>query len=176
MDEKKRDIYGDNFLDEYPSYGSIKKPKDKISSGAVFYGAGLALAITFLALLAGVLWSQAVTAVSVNFSFLVDISLAGSALIGSFKGSMRAKSLGLAHGALIGLVYSVAGILLLAVALPINWTGALETIAIATFLGSIGGIAGFNVRVGRESRNWRTSFDSKPTEEYNLFDDFAPRR
>jgi len=171
VENRKREVYGDNYVDDYPPYWNAGKfaHHERLNASAITYGAGLALAITFVSLMLGFLWAQVVESVTLNYSFLVDLTLAGSVLFGAFKGAVRARNMGLIHGALIGIVYSIMGILILAVLAPINWLGALETILIAGFLGSIGGIAGTNYRAGRETRSWRKRTDDKPDEDYNQF-------
>ncbi len=176
VEEKKRDIYGDNYLDDYPSYLDADKFKtrEKVNVSAVVYGAGLALALTFVALVLGFLWAQAVE--SVDYSMLVDLGLAGSVLFGAFKGGQRARSLGLIHGALTGAAYSVTGILILAVLLPVNWLGALETVLIAVVLGGLGGVAGVNFYASRGSTAWRRSRQNKPDERFDDYDEFLTRQ
>ncbi|HWJ03487.1 MAG TPA: TIGR04086 family membrane protein [Verrucomicrobiae bacterium] len=174
MEENKRDIYGDNYLeDNHLNYWDTDKINRHrgIDASAVTYGAGLALTITFASLLLGFIWAQLVQSVTLNYSFLVDLALAGSVLFGSFKGSARARHSGLLHGALIGIAYSVLGVLILAVLLPINWFGALETILLAALLGSVGGIAGLNYRAGLDGRNWRNTYDERLTKFSSKYED-----
>ncbi len=175
VEEKKHDIYGDNYLDDYPSYLDAHKfvTREKVNVSAVVYGAGLALALTFVVLVLGFLWAQAVE--SVDYSMLVDLGLAGSVLFGAFKGTQRARSLGLVHGALTGAAYSVTGILILAVLLPVNWLGALETVVIAVILGALGGVAGVNFYASRESAAWR-SRQPKPDDRFDDYDEFLTRQ
>lgn len=189
VEERGRNIYGDNYLDDYPdeepqdylSYwdaGKLMK-KQVVEWSAVLYGAGLAMVITILALLMGFLWAQVSEAVSLNYSLLVDLTLVGSVLFGALRGSMRAKSMGLMHGALIGLVYSAVSIIILALFVPINWTGALETIGMAVGLGCVGGVVGINYQQTRTS-TWRRQINRKPDyfkpdQHRDDYDDFITR-
>ncbi len=179
--EKKRNFYGDNYLDEYfednPSYRDNAKwmPEAKIDYSAVIFGAGTALVITLICLVMAALWTQAVGSAVLDFSFLVDITLVVAVLIGSWRGCMRVKTMGLAHGALIGLVYSVTGILLLAVLLPINWFGALQTVLMAVGLGGLGGVIGFNYKLSKQSSTWRKGPTRSTQPSEDEYDDYFPR-
>ncbi len=176
MEERKKDIYGDNFVDDYPPYWETAKflRRETVNTAAVVYGVGLALSITFVALILGYIWAQAVESVVLNYSFLVDLTLAGSVLFGAYKGAGRAGTLGLVHGALVGLGYSITGILILAVAVSINWVGAFETVVIASLLGALGGVAGLNINAQPAKRT--QPWPSKRTEELSdNYDDFLTR-
>jgi putative membrane protein (TIGR04086 family) len=178
MEERKRDVYGDNFVDDYPSHWETARfmRRERINSSAVIYGVGLAIFITVVALVLGFIWAQAVESVVLNYSFLVDLTLAGSVLLGGYKGATRAKTLGLAHGALVGLGYSVVGILLLAVVATINWWGALESSLIAVLLGAIGGTVGINLQAGSRNQSWRGDYKQDYKQEYpENYDDFLTR-
>ena len=114
---------------------------------AILRGISLALLVTILTLLAGILWT-AMGMSGLSLTRLIDIGLLLSCLAGGYR-SGKESGLWLVGG-LAGAGYVALGVALLALFLPVNGWGTLQVLGEGTFVGLIAGAVGMNYsRYGR---------------------------
>lgn len=122
--------------------------------GGILRGISVALLMTILILLGGLLWTAANLG-SGNMSLLVDAGVVVSCLTGGFWAGKETKQW--AAGAAAGAGYVLIGVLILALFLPVNGTGMLEVLLEGGAIGLVGGALGaglYRGNTGRGGRPW----------------------
>lgn len=117
--------------------------------GGILRGISVALLITILILLGGLLWSAANLG-GIKMSLLVDAGVVASCLAGGFQAGKETRQW--ISGAAAGVGYVLIGVLILALFLPVSGTGVLEVFLEGGLIGLAGGVLGARIYRGNAGR------------------------
>ncbi|MGI6119760.1 MAG: TIGR04086 family membrane protein, partial [Desulfosporosinus sp.] len=118
---------------------------------SILRGITMALLVTVLTLIAGIVWSVMELGV-LSFSQLLDFGLMASCLVGGYRTAKVSGEWLL--GGIVGAGYVTVGTLLLALFLPIRGWGFIQVLAEGAFIGLVGGAVGAGGTKGRRKSAW----------------------
>jgi putative membrane protein (TIGR04086 family) len=137
---------------------------------AVLQGICIALLVTALTLIAGIIWTSSGIGV-ISISRVIDIGLLASCLIGGYRTGKLADSW--FAGTLVGLGYVTIGSLLLAVFTPISGTGFLQVLLTGALVSSVAGAFGTGSKYRKAFRG-RGAKRASSYSSWSEYDDDLP--